>query len=74
MRSRQARWAAGSVREQVNQRIYELSAEHPSPFATEYLCECGAASCPAFVTLTLPEYEHLRTARQPILASGHSRA
>lgn len=70
----QAGSAAGSVRELVNQRIYELSVEHPSPFPTEFLCECGGVDCPAFVTLSLPEYEELRAARQPILAPGHPQA
>jgi hypothetical protein len=73
-KSGQAGWVAGSVREHVNQRIYELSVEHPGPFPTEFLCECGESDCPAFVRLSLPEYEDVRTARRPILAPGHPQA
>ncbi len=73
-RSGRAGWSAGSVREHVNHRIYELSVEHPGPFPTEFLCECGEIDCPAFVTLSLAEYEELRSASRPILASGHTQA
>ena len=73
-RSGQAGWAGSSVREHVNHRIYELSVEHDGPFPTEFLCECGEIDCPAFVRLSLPEYEKLRTTRRPILAPGHRQA
>ena len=72
--SGQVGWAAGSIRGQVNQRVYELSIEHPGPFPTEFLCECGEIDCPAFVRLSLLEYEEARTARRPILAPGHTQA
>jgi hypothetical protein len=67
-------WTAGSVREQVNHRVYELSVEHPGPFSTEFLCECDNLDCPAFIRLDLPEYERFRTVGHPILAPGHTQA
>jgi hypothetical protein len=70
----QAAWAAGSIREQVNQRVYELSVEHPGPFPTEFMCECGEIDCSAFVRVSLREYGEVRMARRPILAPGHAQA
>ena len=61
-----------SVREQVNQRVYELSVQHRGPFPTEFLCECGKIDCPAFVRLSIPDYELFRAAGRPILAQGHT--
>ena len=72
--SGQAASAVGSVREHVNLRVYELSLEHRGSFPTEFLCECGEIDCPAFVRLSLPEYEEARTAGRPILAPGHAQA
>ena len=37
-----------------------------------FLCECGAEDCTEWVTLPLAEYESLRQADSPILASGHT--
>jgi hypothetical protein len=37
----------------------------------DFTCECGAPDCRAPVTLTLAQYEELRTAAQPVLAEGH---
>jgi hypothetical protein len=72
--SGEAGWAAGSVREQVNERVYELSVEHPAPFPTEFLCECDNIDCPAFIRLSLAEYARFRAAGRPILAPGHTQA
>ena len=70
----QGGWAAGSAREHVNQRVYELSLEHPGPFPTEFLCECDNNDCPAFISLSVPEYERFRAVGRPILAPGHAQA
>lgn len=61
----------GSVREHVNQRVYELSIEHKSPFEPEFLCECGDPHCSAFVRLPVRDYERARAAGRPITAPGH---
>jgi hypothetical protein len=37
----------------------------------DFTCECGAPECRAPVSLTLAQYEALRTAEQPLLADGH---
>jgi hypothetical protein len=37
----------------------------------DFLCECGAGQCKEWVTLTLPQYERLLQAEEPILAPGH---
>jgi hypothetical protein len=60
-----------SVRENVNQRVYELSIEHRSPFEPEFLCKCGESDCLAFVKLPVRDYERARAAGQLITAPGH---
>ena len=61
----------GWVREDINQRVYELSIEHRSPFEPEFLCECGEPDCLAFVKLPVSDYERVRAAGRLITAPGH---
>jgi len=61
----------GWVRDDINQRVYELSIEHRSPFEPEFLCECGDPDCLAFVKLPVRDYERARAAGRLITAPGH---
>ncbi len=56
--SREARVAKNEVLfREVNERIRELA---PADGHTEFLCECGDASCVEPVTMSLAEYEAVR--------------
>jgi hypothetical protein len=39
----------------------------------DFTCECGAPGCRVAVSLTLGEYEALRTAGRPVLAPTHEK-
>jgi len=57
--SREARVAKNEVLfREVNERIRELA---PADGRTEFLCECGDAACVEPVTLSLGQYETVRT-------------
>ncbi len=60
----------GSIQEEVNNRVYELTLEHRAT-QSEFLCECVDVPCSAFVSLTLDQFERLRVLGTPILAKGH---
>jgi hypothetical protein len=68
--SREARVAKNEVLfREVNERIRELARMDG---ATEFLCECGDAGCVEPVTLTLPEYESVRSeAARFFVRPGH---
>jgi rubrerythrin len=57
---------------EVNERVREL-AESQSQGADDwdFRCECGEPDCHEAVSLTVAEYELLRSSRSPILAEGH---
>lgn len=60
---------------EVNAHVHEAALRFegtgPDQDNWEFTCECGAATCRVPVTLTLAEYEALRAAGRPVLASGH---
>jgi hypothetical protein len=62
-----------SVRQEVNDRVYEISVVRPTVWA-DFMCECPDDGCNAYVSLTLREFEELRAAGQPVLAHRPSRA
>jgi hypothetical protein len=49
-----------SVNERVRKLVAGLSSE-PDPAPVAFVCECGAGDCTETVTLTIEEYEHVRT-------------
>ena len=56
---------------QVNERIREIAGEHGS-LEQEYLCECSDPACTGRISLTLGEYESIRS--HPVrfvLVPGH---
>ena len=62
---------------EVNAHVHEAAKRfegiEPEPEAWEFTCECGASDCRISVSLTLAEYETLRAAGRPVLASGHTK-
>ncbi len=68
--SREARVAKNEVLfREVNERIRELA---PAEGSVEFLCECGDASCVEPISLTLPEYEEVRSdAARFFVRPGH---
>jgi hypothetical protein len=67
--------ANGDVLLELNVRVHEAArrfeGSEPGRDRWDFTCECGAADCRAAVSLTLAEYEALRAAGRPVLASGH---
>ncbi len=65
-----------AARADVNRQVriavkrFDLSESHEDTW--DFLCECGAGECEEWVTLTVPQYEALRKAGQPILGAGHA--
>ena len=47
------------VNERIEQTDEELQTMEPRQW--EFLCECGDATCTTLVSLTLAEYEHVRS-------------
>ena len=48
----------------VNERVKEIDQAHGIPSgdnAWDFLCECGNADCIERISLTLAEYEHVRS-------------
>lgn len=62
---------------EVNAHVHEAARRfegvEPGADRWDFTCECGARDCRATVSLTLAEYEELRTAEQRVLAPGHTR-
>jgi hypothetical protein len=50
-----------SLFREVNERVREKAEGFGSGAAFEYLCECANADCTFQVTLTLEEYENVRS-------------
>ena len=67
--------ANGDVLLELNVRVHEAArrfeGNEPGRDRWDFTCECGADDCRAPVSLTLAEYEALRAAGGPVLASGH---
>jgi hypothetical protein len=58
----------------VNERVKRLDAAHGLPPTEfwDFLCECGHADCIERVSLTVNEYEHVRSSPiQFIVVPGH---
>src|SRR5215210_7292791 len=47
----------------INERVKEIGANRGAPHDEEweFLCECGHQDCIARITLTVPEYEAVRS-------------
>jgi hypothetical protein len=62
---------------EVNAHVHEAARRfegiEPGQDRGDFTCECGASDCRLTVSLTLAEYEALRTAGRPVLAPGHER-
>jgi hypothetical protein len=62
---------------EVNAHVHEAARRfegiEPGQDRWDFTCECGASDCRLTVSLTLAEYEALRTAGRPVLAPGHER-
>jgi hypothetical protein len=57
---------------QVNERIAEVNESLGRDERTAFLCECGDDDCTAPVTLTLAEYEEIRSnPTRFVVAHGH---
>jgi hypothetical protein len=60
--SRQARVARNeALFREVNERIQEVQASIGGGDRTDFLCECGREDCTAAISLTLVEYEEVRS-------------
>jgi len=73
--SDQPQLAKHEVLFELNSRVHDAAKRFESSDSQknvwDFTCECGAPECRAPVTLTLAEYEALRTAGDPILADRH---
>ncbi|TML77105.1 MAG: hypothetical protein E6G12_05500 [Actinobacteria bacterium] len=62
---------------EVNAHVHEAARRfegpQPEPDVWDFTCECGVPDCRVPVPLTLAEYEALRAANRPVLASGHEK-
>jgi hypothetical protein len=57
---------------QVNERIRQVNEPLDPDERTDFLCECGDDDCTAPVSLTLAEYEEIRsTPTHFVVAHGH---
>jgi hypothetical protein len=60
---------------EVNAHVHEAARRfegvEPGEDRWDFTCECGAADCRATASLTLAEYETLRTSGGRVLAPGH---
>ena len=61
---------------EVNAHVHEAARRfegvEPGADRWDFTCECGASDCRMTVSLTLAEYEALRTTSGRILAPGHT--
>lgn len=73
MDSRQQRVAKNeALFRRVNERIEEINEALPGDSESDFLCECGNDDCTAPVSLTLSEYEEVRSDPTHFLsAHGH---
>jgi hypothetical protein len=57
---------------QVNERIEDVNEALDEAEPSDFLCECGDESCTSPVSLTLAEYERVRSdPRHFVIAHGH---
>ena len=57
---------------QVNERIEEINEKLGDDGLSDFLCECGDDDCTAPVSLTIREYEEVRSdPRHFAIANGH---
>lgn len=65
------------VLHEVNAHVHAVAKRfegmQPAHDRWDFTCECGAPDCRATVSLTLADYEALRTADRPVLAPGHEK-
>jgi hypothetical protein len=65
----------GELLHEVNAHVHaaarRFEGAEPQHERWDFTCECGAADCRTIVSLTLAEYEVLRTAGRSVLAPGH---
>jgi hypothetical protein len=70
--------AQQDVLHEVNAHVHEAAKRfegtEPQVDRWDFTCECGAPACRVTVSLTLGEYEGLRSAGRPVLAPGHGKA
>ena len=59
------------VNRQVRMAVKRFDRAELDEETWDFLCECGADQCKEWVTLTLPQYETMLQAEEPILAPGH---
>lgn len=72
MSGEQHRPALRNLLEEVNDRINEAAAgQDGDGEAWEFFCECGRPDCREQVVLSLREFDALKQAGQPVIASGH---
>jgi hypothetical protein len=61
---------------EVNAHVHEAARRfegvEPGADRWDFTCECGAPDCRATASLTLAEYEALRSAGKRVLAPGHT--
>jgi hypothetical protein len=71
--SRQQRVAKNeALFRRVNERIEEINEALPGDSESDFLCECGNDDCTAPVSLTLSEYEEVRSdPTHFLIAHGH---
>jgi hypothetical protein len=71
--SRQQRVAKNeALFRRVNERIEEINQALDGDSESDFLCECGDDDCTAPVSVTLSEYEEVRTnPRRFLIAHGH---
>ncbi len=59
---------------QVNERIEEVNQKVGDDSFSDFLCECGDDDCTAPVSLTLAEYERIRSdPTHFVIANGHEK-
>ena len=61
-----------SVFREVNERIEDAAIEFGVPGAASFVCECSDASCTEMVSITLAEYNEIRSSgRRFAIRPGH---
>jgi len=64
------RLAVVSVFAEVNERIRELASRDGGDGPREFVCECTDGRCAELVSLTLSQYDALRSQKTRVLAHG----
>ena len=73
MDTRQTRVARNeALFREVNERIRDVQADIGVAERTDFLCECGRDDCTTPISLSLAEYEHVRSdPRHFVVVPGH---